>query len=180
MILAMAMDAVPQLVIVGFVIVGLIIAATVIVSASRKFSEWSNNNAQPVRRVPAKIVARRTNLTVSTGSHGTNDHHHHASTSTSTDYFATFELENGERHEFELPEREAGLLIEGDDGELTFQGTRYLGFSRRLRDGTFQTTTVAPLPAPDTALTGARCVSCETPLPVDSKTCPACGWTQPV
>lgn len=179
MILVMTPDVMPQLVTGLLVTFGVIVVVAIIVSASRRFSEWSDNNAQPARRVPAKIVARRTNFTVSSGSHGTDAHPHHVSTSTSTDYFATFELQNGERHEFELPTREAGLLIEGDEGELTFQGRRYLGFNRRLRDGTYQSSSVADVPPAGTALNGAHCVSCGTPLPVDAKTCPTCGWTQP-
>ena len=32
--------------------------------------------------------------------------------------------------ELQLQGHEYGLLIEGDKGKLTFQGTRYLGFER--------------------------------------------------
>ena len=30
-----------------------------------------------------------------------------------------------------IPREEYGMLVEGDQGSLTFQGTRYLGFQRR-------------------------------------------------
>jgi len=50
--------------------------------------------------------------------------------STSTRYFVTFELENGKRLEFSVNDGEYGMLAEGDSGELTWQGTRYLGFER--------------------------------------------------
>ena len=50
--------------------------------------------------------------------------------STYTHYYATFEVESGDRMEFELRGSEYGLLAEGDLGKLTFQGTRYLGFER--------------------------------------------------
>lgn len=53
---------------------------------------------------------------------------HH--TSSSTVYYATFEVESGDRMEFGVPNKEYGLLVEGDRGRLTFQGTRYLGFER--------------------------------------------------
>lgn len=46
-------------------------------------------------------------------------------------YYATFETENGDRIELLLPEREYGVLFEGDFGLLTFQGTRFLSFARR-------------------------------------------------
>ena len=42
----------------------------------------------------------------------------------------SFEVESGDRMEFELRGSEYGLLAEGDLGKLTFQGTRYLGFER--------------------------------------------------
>ena len=38
--------------------------------------------------------------------------------------------ESGDRMELHLSGQEYGLLIEGDRGNLTFQGTRYLGFER--------------------------------------------------
>jgi hypothetical protein len=50
-----------------------------------------------------------------------------------TAYFATFELESGERLEFVLSGRAYGLLAEGDSGTLTYQGTRYHGFERGPR-----------------------------------------------
>ena len=48
----------------------------------------------------------------------------------STDYFVTFEVESGDRMEFLMAGTEYGQLMEGDEGKLTFQGTRYLGFER--------------------------------------------------
>lgn len=45
-------------------------------------------------------------------------------------YFVTFEFESGDRVEMPVDGSEYGLLVEGDTGKLTFQGTRYLGFSR--------------------------------------------------
>ena len=48
---------------------------------------------------------------------------------TSTRYYVTFQVESGDRMEFSVSGREYGLLVEGDTGRLTFQGTRYLGFT---------------------------------------------------
>jgi hypothetical protein len=50
--------------------------------------------------------------------------------SVSTWYYATFELETGERIEFSMGGKEYGMLAEGDDGTLSYQGTRYRGFQR--------------------------------------------------
>lgn len=45
-------------------------------------------------------------------------------------YYATFQVESGDRMELSIPGPEQGLLVEGDRGRLTFQGTRYLDFQR--------------------------------------------------
>ena len=50
--------------------------------------------------------------------------------STYTDYFVTFELENGKRMELGVKDADFGMLAEGDQGRLSWQGTRYLGFER--------------------------------------------------
>ena len=51
-------------------------------------------------------------------------------TTSSTWYYATFEVESGDRMELALSGSEYGMLAEGDTGKLTFQGTRYLSFER--------------------------------------------------
>ena len=89
-------------------------------------SQWHKNNESPVLTVPARIVTKRTAVHQYTNGAGpdtvTND--------TSTTYFATFEVESGDRIEFPVKGTEYGMLAEGDQGRLTFQGTRYLGFER--------------------------------------------------
>lgn len=97
-----------------------------IIGAVRGVSTWHKNNNSPRLTVEAAVVAKRQNTDVS--------HHHHDShvhTSTSTTYYATFQFESGDRLELHLSGQEYGLLAEGDVGELTFQGTRYLDFRRR-------------------------------------------------
>ena len=87
--------------------------------------EWNKNNHSPVLTVYAKVVAKR--MSVRTyHNHGQNMH----STTASTDYFATFEVESGSRMELKVPDKEYGMLAEDDTGRLTFQGTRYKGFER--------------------------------------------------
>ena len=91
--------------------------------------QWNYNNRQPVLSVFAKVVTKRVDVSHSMH-HNANDAggmHHHSDTT----YFATFEVESGDRMEFALNGREYGLLAEGDMGKLTFQGTRYLGFERK-------------------------------------------------
>ena len=101
------------------VVLGIFIAIAV-----KGIAQWSKNNNSPRLTVPATIVAKRTNV-----SHhrGAGEHHHHH---TSTTYYVTFQVESGDRMEFHVPGHEYGMLIEGDSGNLSFQGTRYLGFER--------------------------------------------------
>ena len=111
---------------VMFTIVFLLITGTFVVILIKGIGEWNKNNHSPRLTVSAKVVAKRTNIT--RHSHrGANDHHHYH---TSTTYFVTFEVESGDRMELRLEGHEYGLLVEGDEGKLSFQGTRYLGFER--------------------------------------------------
>ena len=81
--------------------------------------------------MPVVVVAKRENIT----------HHQHANagdssgahgfhTTTSTSYYVTFQVESGDRIELCVSGTEYGMLVEGDTGRLTFQGTRYLSFER--------------------------------------------------
>lgn len=116
---------IPILVFCGFAFVILMI----IISAVKGISQWQSNNNQPVTIVPARLVSKRIN--VSSHLHSNADTIGQSSSS-STDYYITFEVESGSRMEFQIQGREYGLLVEGDQGKLEFQGTRYLGFKRNL------------------------------------------------
>ena len=109
-----------------FAVVFVLVFGMIIVTAVKGIGQWNKNNHSPRLTVPATVVAKRTN--VSHHRHGgVNDHHHHH---TSTSYYVTFQVESGDRMELHVAGTEYGLLIEGDRGNLTFQGTRYLGFDR--------------------------------------------------
>ena len=109
-----------------FTVVFLLVIGTFIVILVKGIGEWNKNNHSPKLTVPAVIVAKRTN--VSRHRHGGTDglHHHH----TSTTYYVTFQVDSGDRMEFRISGQEYGLLVEGDRGNVSFQGTRYLGFDR--------------------------------------------------
>lgn len=112
----------PMMIFAGFVLVlGMFLYAAV-----RGIRQWSKNNASPRLSVPATVRVKRTNTTHSMHTAGNGAHH----TSTSTYYYATFEFESGDRQEFSVTGSEYGMLAEGDRGTLSFQGTRYLGFTR--------------------------------------------------
>ena len=96
-----------------------------IVTLVRGIGEWNKNNHSPKLTVPATIVEKRSDVhryPVSTGKVQTMH--------TSTYYYATFQVESGDRMELAVSGAEYGMLAEGDRGMLTFQGTRYLNFRR--------------------------------------------------
>ena len=111
---------------VMFTIVFVIVIGTFVVTAVRGVGQWNKNNNSPRLTVPATVVAKRTNVTRHRHS-GANGHHHHH---TSTSYYVTFQVDSGDRMELDVAGEEYGLLVEGDRGNLSFQGTRYLGFER--------------------------------------------------
>ncbi len=88
--------------------------------------QWNKNNHSPRLTVPVTVVAKRTN--VSRHHHG-GEHHH---TSTSTTYYVTFQAESGDRMELAMSGSAYGMIVEGDKGMLTFQGTRFLDFQRQF------------------------------------------------
>ena len=113
-----------------FSLVFILVFGTFVMSAVKGISQWNKNNHSPRLTVPATIVAKRTNVS---------SHHHHNHggtgmhhTTHSTTYYVTFQVESGDRMELHVAGHEFGMLIEGDRGMLTFQGTRYLGFERKL------------------------------------------------
>lgn len=102
---------------------------TIIGSLVRSAKQRSRDNNSPRLTVDAKIVAKRSDVHRHRHSTAGDIHHHHYSTSTT--YYVTFQVQSGDRMELQLEGREYGLLIEGDEGKLTFQGSRFLGFERR-------------------------------------------------
>ena len=115
---SMMFTIVPIFITVIFVLV----VGGIILTVVRGIWTWSKNNASPRLTVSAQVVTKRTQVS----------HHHHQDSMhhTSTSYYATFQVESGDRMEFSVSGSEYGMLAEGDQGNLTFQGTRYLGFER--------------------------------------------------
>ena len=107
-----------------FGVVFLLVIGVFVFALVKGLSTWNKNNHSPKLTGPATGVAKRTN--VSRHHTAGNMHHHHVSTS----YYVTFQVSSGDRMELHMSGQEYGLLIEGDHGNLSFQGTRYLGFER--------------------------------------------------
>lgn len=115
-----------------FTVVFVLVIGIFVVAAVRGILTWSKNNQTPRLTVSAEVVTKRINVS----------HHSHANagdmsgahgfhTNSSTRYYVTFQVESGDRIEFTVNGQEYGMLVEGDFGSLTFQGTRYLSFTRQ-------------------------------------------------
>lgn len=94
-----------------------IILAMIVVQFVRGIAQWGRNNASPRLTVEATVVAKRERTWRNQNHHGTT-------------YYATFQVESGDRMELPMRSTDYGMLAEGDRGRLTFQGTRFLGFER--------------------------------------------------
>ncbi|NTV89205.1 MAG: DUF2500 domain-containing protein [Clostridiales bacterium] len=120
---AILFTIIPVIVVLGFIFV----FGTIIVRSINGAKQWKRNNDSPVLSVDATVVTKRSDVHSYHHNSGTDNMSHMSS---STTYFATFEVDSGDRMEFEIRDTEYGMLVENDVGKLTFQGTRYLGFER--------------------------------------------------
>lgn len=144
---------VPLFIMVVFVVV----VISIVVRAAKGVSDWNYNNAQPVLTETATVVSKRMEV---------NGTQHRSSTT----YYATFELPQGERREFKVTGAEYGQLAEGDLGQLRYQGLRYQDFSR----------SPAPPPpteepAPPPPLPSLVCEYCGAVNGPDARKCAGCG-----
>ena len=89
---------------------------TIIGTLVKGHKQHRKNDAAPRVSSEATVVTKRT--------HVWGDH-------SRTTYFATFQFESGDRLELEIPRDRFGYLVEGDNGKLHFQGTRFLDFERQ-------------------------------------------------
>ena len=109
-----------------FSLMFLLVFGVVIFGLIKGISQWNKNNHSPRLTVPATVVSKRTNISHH-HNHGTDHVGHH---STSPSYYVTFQVASGDRMELHMAGHEFGMLVEGDRGNLTFQGTRFLNFER--------------------------------------------------
>lgn len=105
-----------------FIVAFAAILGMILVTFVRELSQRNRNNHSPRLTVEAAVVAKRQSFS----SHRSGDELHTASTR----YFATFQVESGDRMELQMSGQDYGMLVEGDRGRLTFQGTLYLDFQR--------------------------------------------------
>ena len=108
-----------------FLIVFIFILSTIIGSFVSRAKTERKNDQSPRVTANAKVVSKR--MQVGQNRHSNDDMMH---SYTYSKYFVTFEFDSGDRLELPVEGSDYGLLVEGDSGKLTFQGTRYLGFQR--------------------------------------------------
>ena len=107
-----------------FFVVWFLIAGTIVFVIIKNISNWNKNNHSPRVTVEATVLAKRGDVRYRRSSV-------HHGTASSTSYYVTFEIAtSGDRVELPMTGTEYGLLIEGDYGKLTFQGTRFIAFDR--------------------------------------------------
>ena len=109
-----------------FTMVFLLVFGTIVYTIFKSIKQEHKNNQSPRLTVEAKVVTKRTSYRKSGG----RDNHMSPGYTT---YYVTFEVKSGDRMELSVQGHEYGMLVEGDFGELSFQGTRYLGFERRVK-----------------------------------------------
>ncbi len=111
---------------VMFTVVFVLVIGVFAVTIFRGLRTWHRNNNSPRLTVPARVVGKREEVHRRHHHHDAHVYHHY-----STNYYITFEVDSGDRMELQVQGQDSGLLVEGDAGMLTFQGTRFLGFERR-------------------------------------------------
>lgn len=84
---------------------------------------WMTNNASPI--VNARVIAVTKRTEVWGGSGDSRAH---------TSYFITFQFEDGSRLELQVKDQDYGLIVEGDQGMLVYQGTRFKEFDRIYKE----------------------------------------------
>ena len=106
---------------VMFTLVFVLVFGMILFTIIKGILQWNKNNHSPRLSVEATVVSKREHV-----SHRSHNNH----ISHSTTYYVTFQVESGDRMEMHVSGMEYGMLVEGDYGKLTFQGTRYLDFVR--------------------------------------------------
>lgn len=77
------------------------------------------NNRAALLTKRCKVVDKRTEVWGGSGESSAN-----------TNYFITFEFDDLSRIELQVRPDQFGLIVAGDQGEVTYQGTRFKGFAR--------------------------------------------------
>jgi len=99
-------------------IIFIIVIGTILV----RLFNFGKQKTKPKETVGARIISKR--------QHVWSRNNNSSMGGSRTTYYATFELESGNRVEYMVPSNQIGILAEGDVGTLTHQGTLFVEFSR--------------------------------------------------
>ncbi|ANE48845.1 hypothetical protein SY83_10315 [Paenibacillus swuensis] len=83
---------------------------------------WSKNNASDLVTTVATVRDKRIHVWGGSGESSAN-----------TEHYVTFEMDDQSRIELPVREDKYGLIVVGDRGELTHQGTRFKEFHRSIQ-----------------------------------------------
>ena len=98
-------------------LLGLGLLAMAVWTAVQKLLQWHRNNRAPRMTLSAAVTDKRTR-------------EYHSRYRDSATCYVTFATEDGTEREMEVDQFLYEALSAGDQGKLTFQGTRFLGFER--------------------------------------------------
>ncbi|QAY65513.1 DUF2500 domain-containing protein [Paenibacillus protaetiae] len=112
---------IPPVFIFFFVLIFVLVIGTIIFALVRGIGTWASNNAANVETQNCKVVSKRTEVR--------GDHDNFRA---NTNYYVTFELYNGTRVELPVSGPDFGVMVEGDYGTVTYQGTRFKQFTRQI------------------------------------------------
>ena len=99
-----------------------LVAGLIVFVIVKSVSQSAKNRNSPILTVEARVVTKRADVSGGMGD-----------TAAHTRHYITFEVESGDRMELSVSGQQFGMLAEGDVGRLTFQGTHFVYFLRRVQ-----------------------------------------------
>ncbi|KRF02425.1 hypothetical protein ASG89_24445 [Paenibacillus sp. Soil766] len=112
--------ALSTLVLILFILILILVVGIFLSIIMKSLSVWSSNNNAPIQDRFCKVVSKRIQLSGRS-----------SNLSSNTSYYVTFELEDQSRLELWISRQQFGYMVEGDIGNLTFQGTRFKEFESK-------------------------------------------------
>ncbi len=110
-------DLFPYLLMLIFAVAFIIVVSFIF----KKISRWQSNNHCEKVTVDATVVSLRSKIDYQ--NNGELYHPHDPSR-----YYVTFKFESGEKKEYQVTDSVYFSFIEGENGKLTYQGTRFISF----------------------------------------------------
>ncbi|MCR8845117.1 DUF2500 domain-containing protein [Paenibacillus sp. SC116] len=97
------------------------IFGSILIAIVTGLSRWLSNNRAPQISEVCKVIGKRDEVSGGSGNSSIRQQH-----------YVAFELRDGSRVELQVKPEEYGLIAEGDQGTVSYQGTRFLAFNREM------------------------------------------------